>query len=427
MGRSSQTTTTAMPAFQEQFLTETILPFASDFAQQDFTPFEGQMVAGVSPLSMGTQDLFSQMGQQGPLGAQAAQMFGGLGRPTAMQGDAARMFRGGADVTAGERAAGQLYGQLGDISGMSPEDFAAMTTANMSPFQEQVIDAALARANRERAIARTGEMADITRAGAFGNERRGVFEAERQAAFDIGRDQMIADLMQQGFSQAQAQTMAQLGMRQAAAGQAATGLAQLGGMERAGLQSAAAGLAGLSAQQQNALQSAAAGLQQAERDRLAGLGQSAQGMMQLGGLQQMTQQAELDAQMEEFMRQQNMPLQQLGALVSAGSGIPGGLGTQTQTKKPGFTEILGALASAGQSAAAFSDRRLKKNVKKIGERADVSFYSWNWNDKARELGAQSHPTRGVIADELAEIHPDLVVTGPHGFKMVNYIGLQERV
>jgi len=219
MGRSSQTTTTALPAFQEQFLTETVLPFASNFAQQGFTPFEGEMVAGVSPLSMGTQDLFSQMGQQGPLGAQAAQMFGGLGRPTAMQGDAARMFRGGADVTAGERAAGQLYGQLGDISGMSPEDFAAMTTANMSPFQEQVIDAALARANRERAIARTGEMADITRAGAFGNERRGVFEAERQAAFDIGRDQMIADLMQQGFSQAQAQTMAQLGMRQAAAGQ----------------------------------------------------------------------------------------------------------------------------------------------------------------------------------------------------------------
>lgn len=352
MGRSSQTTTTALPAFQEQFLTETLLPFATNISQQEFTPYTGEMVAGVSPLSMGTQSLFEQMGQQGAQGAQAAQMFGTLGQPTAMQGDAARMFRGGADVTAGERAAGQLYGQLGDISGMSPQDFAAMTTANMSPFQEQVIDAALARANRERAIARTGEMADITRSRAFGNERRGVFEAERQAAFDIGRDQMIADLMQQGFSQAQAQTMAQLGMRQAAAGQAATGLAQLGGMERAGLQAAAAGLAGLSDSQQRALQSAAAGLQQAERDRLAALGQSAQGLMQLGNLQQLTEQARLDAQMQEFMRQQNMPLQQLGALVSAGSGIPGGLGTQTQTRTPGFTGILGALGSLGQGIGA---------------------------------------------------------------------------
>jgi hypothetical protein len=65
----------------------------------------------------------------------------------------------------------------------------------MSPFQSQVIDATLARANREREIARTGEMADITRAGAFGNERRGVFEAERQAAFELGQNEMIANLM----------------------------------------------------------------------------------------------------------------------------------------------------------------------------------------------------------------------------------------
>ena len=42
-------------------------------------------------------------------------------------------------------------------------------------------------------------------------------------------------------------------------------------------------------------------------------------------------------------------------------------------------------------------------------------------------GATGFPTKGVIAQELAEIHPDLVVTGPHGFQMVNYVGLQERL
>lgn len=247
MGRSSQTTTQAMPQFQQEFLQNTLLPFATDFSQQEFTPYTGEMVAGVSPLSMGAQEQF---------------------------------------------------GQIANIANMTPQDFAARTSANMSPFQDQVIDAALARANRERAIARTGEMADITRAGAFGNERRGVFEAERQAAFDIGRDQMIADLMQQGFSQAQAQTMAQLGMQQGAAGQAAAG------------------------------------------------------MMQLGNLEQMTQQAGLDAQMQEFMRQQNMPLQQLGALVSAAGGVPAGYGSTTQTSTPGLTGILGALGSLGQGFGA---------------------------------------------------------------------------
>jgi hypothetical protein len=251
MGRSSQTTTQAMPQFQEEFLRGTLLPFATEFSQQEFTPYTGQMTAGVSPLSMGAQEQF---------------------------------------------------GQIADIARMSPQDFAAMTEANMSPFQSQVIDASLARAQRERDIARTGEMAAITRAGAFGNERRGVFEGERQAAFDVAQNEMIANLMQQGYNQAQAQTMAQLGARQGAAGQAASG------------------------------------------------------MMQLGGLEQMTQQAGLDAQFDEFMRQQNMPLQQLGALTAAAGGIPSGFGTTTQTSRPGFSGILGALGSFGQGFGAMFPR-----------------------------------------------------------------------
>jgi len=247
MGRPSQTTTTqAMPEFQEQYYRGTTLPFATEYSQQEFTPYTGEMVAGVSPLSMGAQTQFNQ---------------------------------------------------IADIANMTPQDFAAMTQANMNPFQDQVIDAALARSQRERDIARTGEMADITRAGAFGNERRGVFEAERQAAFELGQNEIIANLMSQGYSQAQAQTMAQLGARQGAAGQAAAG------------------------------------------------------MMQLGNLEQLTEQAGLDAQMQEFMRQQQFPLQQLGALVSAGSGIPA-VGTTTENRRSGTVDYINALASLGQGIGA---------------------------------------------------------------------------
>jgi hypothetical protein len=248
MGRPSRTTTEqSMPAFQEQYLSGRVLPFASEYSEQEFTPYTGEMVAGVSPLSMGAQTQF---------------------------------------------------GQIADIANMTPQDFAAMTQANMNPFQEQVIDAALARSQRERDIARTGEMADITRAGAFGNERRGVFEAESAAAYEIGRDQMIADLMSQCYSQAQAQTMAQLGARQGAAGQAAAGF------------------------------------------------------QQLGNLEQLTAQAGLDAQMQEFMRQQQFPLQQLGALVSAAGGIPAGYSTTTESRRPGTIDYINALASVGQGIGA---------------------------------------------------------------------------
>jgi hypothetical protein len=248
MGRSKTTTTQEeqMPQFQQDFLQNTLLPFATNISDQGFTPYGGEMTAGVSDTT-------------------------GMARPQ--------------------------FERVAEIAGMAPADYAAMTAANMSPYQSQVIDAALARGQRERDIARTGEMADITRAGAFGNERRGVFEAERQAAFDVGQQQIIANLMQQGYTQAQAASMAQLGQAQSAAGQAAAGFTQLGGLEQA------------------------------------------------------TEQARLDALFGEFMREQGMPYQQLGALVSAAGGVPAGYGTTTGSgsSRPGLIDYMTA-AAGGFSA-----------------------------------------------------------------------------
>jgi len=95
MGKSRQTTTeTQMPAFQQEYLENTLLPFATNISQQGFTPYGGEMVAGVSDTT-------------------------GLARPQ--------------------------FERVADIAGMTPADYAAMTAANMSPYQSQVIDAALAR------------------------------------------------------------------------------------------------------------------------------------------------------------------------------------------------------------------------------------------------------------------------------------------
>ena len=50
MPKSRQTSTTneQMPAFQEEFLKETLLPFATNISGQGFTPYGGEMTAGVS-------------------------------------------------------------------------------------------------------------------------------------------------------------------------------------------------------------------------------------------------------------------------------------------------------------------------------------------------------------------------------------------
>lgn len=311
-GGGSQTTTQQMPQFQQDFLQNTLLPFATNISEQQFTPYTGQMTAGV---------------------------------PTTTQN------------------AAQFYDVAGDIATMTPQQYAAMTRANYNPYQQDVIDASVAQMNRQREIARVGEQAELAKRGAFGNERRGVYEAERQAAYGLGRDQMIADLMQQGYSQAQAATMAQLGQSQSAAQQAAAGYTQLGGLEQA------------------------------------------------------TEQARLDALYQEFLREQNLPYQQLAGLTGAASGIPTTV-SETKSQKPGIFDYL----TLGATFAS-SDRRLKKNVKHIDTVDGIKFYTWEWNETADQIGVSGDRTVGVIAQELEAVYPELVVEGSDGYLRVNYGGL----
>ena len=71
----------------------------------------------------------------------------------------------------------------------------------------------------------------------------------------------------------------------------------------------------------------------------------------------------------------------------------------------------GALGGAGIKAA--SDRRLKKNIIRIGTHVlGIGLYTWDY------LWGQ--PFSGVMADEVEQVMPEAVVMHPSGFKMVNY-------
>lgn len=315
-GGGSQTTTQQMPEWQQEAYQNVALPAAQNILEGSFTPYGGQLTAAIPETTM---------------------------------------------------RARQFYDVSANIANMTPEDYSAMISANMNPYQDQVINAALARSARERDIARSGEQAEIAKAGAFGNERRGVFEAERQAAYEIGRDQMVANLMQQGYNQAAAQTMAQLGQSQSAAQQAAAGYTALGGLEQA------------------------------------------------------TTQAGLDAQYEQFLRQLQDPYQRLGAYTSTLSGIPV-MSSQTTSSRPGLFDYL----TLGATMAS-SDRRLKKNIQHIDTIDGVKFYTWQWNETADQIGVSGDRTVGVIAQELEAIYPELVIEGSDGYLRVNYGGLAKKL
>ena len=73
----------------------------------------------------------------------------------------------------------------------------------MSPYQQQVIDTTLQEFDRQAQQGLTGIATQAIQAGAFGGGREGVQRAEYQAASDRNRAALQAQLLQQGFGQAQ--------------------------------------------------------------------------------------------------------------------------------------------------------------------------------------------------------------------------------
>jgi hypothetical protein len=82
----------------------------------------------------------------------------------------------------------------------------------MSPYQQDVINTTLSEFDRQRQIQQQGIASQAIQQGAFGGGREGVQQAEFGALSDRNRAALQAQLLQQGFGQAQ--QAAQLGFAQ---------------------------------------------------------------------------------------------------------------------------------------------------------------------------------------------------------------------
>ena len=143
----------------------------------------------------------------------------------------------------------------------------------MSPYQQAVIDTTLREYDVQAQKGLPGLAASAIQQGAFGGGREGVQRAEYQSASDRNRAALQAQLLQQGYGQAQ-QAAQQNYMNQLNLGQSAIGLGQTNvgmlGQQIAGLQTLGAGetsqqQAILEAQRQLAQQQAYQPLNVAER------------------------------------------------------------------------------------------------------------------------------------------------------------------
>src|SRR6056300_1073314 len=210
----------------------------------------------------------------------------------------------------------------------------------MSPYQQDVIDTTLQGFDIQAQKGAQGVPAAAIAAGAFGGGREGVQRAEYQSSSDRNRAGIQAQLLQQGFGQANQ-------------------LAQQAQAQRMGVGAAQAGLAG----QQLGVGQSQMGLGQLYQglgNQQIGFGQAGQGFLgkdisaltTLGGMNQAQNQAQLSAQQQLLSQQLYQPLttaQQYGSgIMGLISGYPGQTVTQTSpSPSPLQTGISAGVTLAG--------------------------------------------------------------------------------
>jgi len=246
---------------------------AQQVSQLPYQPYSGPRVAGFRPAEQQAFDI-------------------------AQQAVAGRV---GSQQLAGATQAAQQAAAFG------PEQFQQNVAGFMSPYQQNVIDATMARLSKARAERDAATKAQLAASRAFGNTRRGVYEAQLAAEQDLNTAQTLANLYQQGYGQA------------------------------AGL---AAGLPGQrleASQQLAALAPQALAQEQAYSSMLGGVGQQQRQMAQQN----------LELAYRDFLEQRGYPVEQLRILQSGLQGLPAVTSTQETSTQPGDGFLGGAANIVG--------------------------------------------------------------------------------
>jgi hypothetical protein len=388
-----------------------------------------EQTAGLTPLQIQARQQAGRLGEYQPYVTEAGRLFG---RQERALDEAFGYLPGARDAVTGglgalQRAEQTAMGTTGMYDPSMAQNF-------FNPYEDQVVQQTLEDIGRQSAQADIGLRDRAVSAGAFGGSRGRITQEELARQTGRGAAEAVSGIRSAGFGQAQQQAQQAFEQQRGAQQGLATMQAGIGG-QQAQLGQALGGLGQLSAGLGGQFGQIGGGL--------AGLGQQTQQQLgtqvnmlnQLGQQGQATQQAALSRQFAGANQLAQEPLQRLltGQQLLAGSpmgGISGGTGTSAYHRgvyqQP--TALGQAVGAAGTIATGlgslgytpFSDVDLKENIKKIGElEPGINWYTWDWNDKGKALGAESEPAEGVLAQEVLEVKPDAVIV-QDGYYAVDY-------
>ena len=276
----------------------------------------GPKVAGVDPLTQAAQQRAATQAGLGQLTFTPEGTVDTIGTGTGVAGfepflDQAKQFQTDAATTLGAvptdiaAARTTLAGAAGLTGPTAFQQF-------MSPYQQQVIQTTLDEFDRQAAAGIPALQASAVAAGAFGGGREGVRLAEFQAQSDKNRAALQAQLLQQGFTQAQNLAQQDFARRQSLA-QAQLGL----GTTTGGLATSQLGLGEFS----RGLASLQPSLEAATQQQLGTAGTGALSLRQ----------ALLDAEQQRAQLAYQEPISRIQALGSGLASQVGGVPTTTQT------------------------------------------------------------------------------------------------
>lgn len=143
------------------------------------------------------------------------------------------------------------------------------------------------------------------------------------------------------------------------------------------------------------------------------LSQDVERLLRTGETQRLIKQQQADTAYQDFLEARDYPYTQLERLSSIISNSPSQGRIQHQQKPNTLAQIGGLATGAASLVSAFSDRRLKKDIRRVGKKKGHNIYEFSYKgDKARY--------RGVMADEVKRSVPEAVIRDESGYDAVNY-------
>lgn len=126
------------------------------------------------------------------------------------------------------------------------------------------------------------------------------------------------------------------------------------------------------------------------------------------------------ADLESNLVNQGLAIEQARSAAQQGSAQAGAALAQagTPAKNSFFSDLV--MESAKAYAASKSDKKLKTNIRKVGQLASgLNTYFWDWTEEAKKL-VGNQMTFGVIAQEAIEVFPEAISTDSNGYLQVDY-------